>query len=190
MMAVRSTVVFSLMVSLLLMEGCGKVSRKWSEEVALDDGAVITIDRYVKFEESNSLAGDAYSAREIKSTLAFQQGHKETAIWDAPLVPILLYFEVGAKEWVVVATTSDCDAWVELGQPIPPYWEYRLTGGKWVQAKLSPESLGRKTNLFFNYDPSLPARHLSREIKDQVLRRHDFAEEYLHVSAELKTNCL
>jgi hypothetical protein len=85
-----------------------------------------------------------------------------------------------------VATTSNCDTWYEKGGPVPPYWEYRLTGAQWRQSKLSEASLGRKSNLFFNYEPKLPARTLTRQIKDKVIKSNAFAVDYLSIVSTAK----
>lgn len=179
-----------LFACLVPVGGCtGVIERRWSEEVELDDGKVIIIDRYVKFQESNSLSGDAYNATDLEVTLAFQGEHSSLASWKVPLVPVLLYRDNTQHEWVIVATTSNCDTWYEHGGPEPPYWEFRLQGENWVKSKLSEASIGRKTNLFFNYEPSLPARRITREIKTRILATKDFAKDYLSIRSGIKTNC-
>jgi len=170
--------------------GCtGYVERKWSEEVVLDDGSIIVVDRYVKFQESNSPAGDAYNSTNIKGTLAFTGKQAELPKWDVPLTPIVLYRDVQPEEWVIVATTSNCDTWYERGRPEPPYWEFRLRNGKWTTSQLSDTSIGRKTNLFFGYEPNLPAKRIGVELKTQILANNDFAAKYRSVVADLKSRC-
>jgi hypothetical protein len=179
-----------LLHCLLPLSGCaGAVDRNWSEEVGLDGGKVITIDRHVKFRESNSFAGDAYNSTDIESRLSFTGEHSSLPAWRVALVPVLLYRDKTADEWVIVATTSNCDTWYQKGGPVPPYWEYRLTGGQWQESKLSEASLGRKTNLFFNYEPKLPARTLTRQVKDEVIKRNAFAELFLSVTSDSRFNC-
>ena len=167
----------------------GVVERKWSEEVELDDGTVIVIERQVKFRESNSLAGDAYSTTQLEGTLGFTGENSSLPAWDVPLTPILLFRDQSLNEWVIVATTSNCDTWYEQGKPVPPYWEYRLRADNWLPSKLSDSSMGRKTNLFFDFEPALPAKKLSLEAKRRVLASKDFAKKYLSVIADLKSRC-
>jgi hypothetical protein len=177
---------------LLPLSGCaGEVERRWSEEVELDGGKSIVIDRYVKFSQSNSLAGDAYSSTDFESKLVFKDELTALPSWDIALVPIVLDQDPETHEWVIVATTSNCDTWYEKGGPVPPYWEYRLSGDRWIpQKKLSEASIGRKTNRFFNYEPDLPARRLSRQLKAEILRKNDFAKKYLSVVGDMKRTCM
>jgi hypothetical protein len=59
-----------MIVALVPVGGCaGVVDRSWSEEVELEGGQVITIDRYVKFQESSSIAGDVHSSVDLESSL-------------------------------------------------------------------------------------------------------------------------
>jgi len=186
-------VLFSVLVAIAMIPvgACsGTVERHWSEEVSLDDGTVIVIDRYVKFRETNSLAGDAYGSTDLKSTLAFVGDLSKLPSWDVPLFPLVLYRDERSGEWVVVATSSNCEVWEERGSPKPPYWEYRLKSDKWVQSSLSEMSLDRKTNLFFNYEPNLPAGKLSLDLKDQIIKHNDFAKDYLSIRRDAKTNCM
>jgi hypothetical protein len=181
----------ALFLALLPMSGCaGEFERRWTEEVELDDGKVIEVSRYVKFTESNSISGDAYSSTGLESTLNFKGEFSELPTWSVPLVPILLYRDMTKSEWVIVATTSNCDTWYDHGSPVPPYWEYRLKNGKWSESKLSMSSIGRATNLFFDFEPSLPARRMSVDIKNRWLSAHDFAKDYLKIEADIKVNCM
>jgi hypothetical protein len=176
-----------LAISLVPLDGCaGTTDRRWSEEVLLSDGSVIVVDRFVKFQSSNSLAGDAYSSTDLKSTLTFTKKLSSTAAWDAPLVPIVLYRDETTKELVIVATTGNCDTWYQLGSPVPPYWEYRLQGNKWIKMKTVESSFGRKANLFFNYESALPAQMITSDIKDHVIASHDFAKDFLSVDQGAK----
>lgn len=163
----------------------GKGSRTWSEEVELGDGSLIVVLRDVKFTSSNSWAGDAYSATTIRSTLSFRDDLASLPIWNFPLEPLLLYRDEVAKEWVIVVTTNSCDTWADWGSPSSPYWEFRLRHGKWLRTELSRASIGRKTNLFFNYEPGVPAGNLTRELKAQSIRGIAFAKEYRSIDASM-----
>lgn len=178
-----------MLAGLVPIGGCsGVVERHWVEEVALDDGSLVVVERHVKFKESNSLAGDAYSAAELESTLSFSGDLAIRPIWSAPFQPLLLYLDASSHEWVIVATPGSCDVWAGHGSPAPPYWEFRLRGDKWVQSGLSAASIGRRTNLFFNYDPPMPSQKLTREMKEHVIATNDFSKRYLTI-ADMKINC-
>lgn len=183
----------SMLVTILLapMAGCaGEIERRWSEDVVLPDGSVVAIDRYVKFKESNAPGGDAYSSTDLRSTLALKGEQSAIATWEGPLVPLVLYRNQAAGEWVIVATTSNCDTWFERGSPVPPYWEFRLKSGKWEPSKLSELSLGLKTNLFFDYEPASPPKQISQATKLQIIQKNEFAKKYLSIDAAVKAKCM
>jgi hypothetical protein len=144
---------------LMLAGGCdfltGHRERAWSEDVDID-GRTAVIDRRVRFKVSDSLAGDAYNKTETSSTLSFRDDLSELPDWNVPLIPLLLYRDSATREWVIVATTSDCHVWSQRGSPDRPYWEYRLKGATWAEVPLSETSVGRKTNLYFKYDKEVP----------------------------------
>jgi len=192
MTAARLTLFFVLGFSLTLTIGCipGKVTRKWSEEVALDDGRVIIVDRYVAFEESNSWAGDAYSATETRSTISFRGELAKLPDWDVPLVPVLLYQDASDGNWAVVATTSSCEIWAERGSPQPPYWEYRLTHGAWSQTSLSRASIGRKPNLLFAYNENVAGKKITAA--EKVLQSDDagIVARYRLISESVDKSCM
>jgi hypothetical protein len=150
---------------------------------------VIVIDRYVKFTQSNAFGGGAYSSTDLESRLSFRDELSSLPAWSAPLVPIVISQDKSGMEWVIVATTSNCDTWYEHGKPLPPYWEYRLRDGKWRESTLSRSSIGRATNLFFDYEPRSPARKLSLDLKRHVIKSNDFAKKYLGVDSDVKTRC-
>ena len=119
----------------------------------------------------------------------FQGELKALPTWSAVLVPILLYHDAGAQQWVIVATTSNCETWRRNGSPFPLYWEFQISNGRWVQTKLSEASIGRKTNLFFSYEPKLPARQISLQLKEQELKDNNFAREYLTIVGTRNAIC-
>lgn len=178
---------------LLIAVGCepntGDIVRVWSEDVALDDGRVIRIDRRVAFTGSNALGGGAYSATETDATLSFRGNLAQLPDWRAALMPLVLYRSESPSTWVVVAKTPRCEVWVKRGKPMPPYWEFRLAGEVWVEVPLSDESIGRKTNLVFMYNSPLPANHISLETKAQLQSDDRISESYLSIASDLPTYC-
>jgi hypothetical protein len=173
------------------LSGCtGDVQRSWSEEVGMEDGSTITINRRVEYRESNSLTGDAYSTTVRDSTLEFTENNASLPKWAAPLMPILLYLDNAHGEWVVVATTTNCDTWREHGSPQPPYWEFRLVESQWRPSRLSESSIGRSTNLFFDYASAVPASNITKEAKRQILASSDFERDFLGVYDDVRSNCI
>ena len=191
MKVVSLALFLSSALSLLPTIGCtpGKVTREWSEEVALDDGRIITIDRYVAFRESNSWAGDAYNATEIRSTISFRGELSKLPDWDVPLIPILLYKDASSDDWVVIATTSSCEIWSARGRPEPPYWEYRANPGGWRPASLSTGAFGRKSNLFFTYEDKLPEKKITDAEKIRIREDTRIAIGYRMILEIEKSNC-
>ena len=188
---IRASVQVTLLIAIALCCGCDGVKRRhWSEEVTLDDGHRIVIERFVKFQTSNALGGGAYGSTDLESTLRFRGELSELPAWDVPLVPLVLFKEHATNEWVVVATTGNCDTWYERGEPVPPYWEYRLRGGTWLLSVLSKDSVGRKSNLFFDYEPSDPRTVVTEKIKHRAIATNEFSPGYLSIRAEEKTNCM
>jgi hypothetical protein len=176
-----------------LSVGCntyGNKERTWTEDVTLSDGTRIVIKRHVEFSDSNSLAQDSYGATESKATIEFTGQQASLPVWSAPLIPLVLYQDPTTHEWVVVANTGSCEVWYSRGKPKPAYWEFRLESGQWREkGGISSESIGRPTNLFFNYHAGLPAKHMTMKLKEEDwsdarivadFRRVQPAEEYAH----------
>lgn len=189
----RSAAAFLLGV-LATVSGCGFLfgdqERSWSEDVELDDGSVITIQRYVKFEESNSWSGDAYNATETRATLAFTGKLASLPTWEVALMPLVLYRDTATSEWVLVAKTSSCDVWDARGQPFPPYWEYRLDGNVWRERPLSSNSKGRATNLFINYTAEKVNRHIDIQLKKRLMGSPTQDDTYSRVNPDTTRYCM
>jgi hypothetical protein len=172
-----------LIAATLALGGCkfyGDKERTWTEDVSLDDGTQVQIQRHVKFTDHNSLGGGSYGANETESTLQLQDQGSALPTWSDALIPLVLY-RSATGEWVIVATTSACRTWLEHGAPIPPYWEYRIQAGQWRRVDVSQESIGRKANLFSGYNAGLPAEHVTNEIKLQDRAIGGIGKSYLQV---------
>lgn len=162
---------FASIAALAFVSGCDALrsgDRTWSEEVALDDGRVITIDRHVEQRMSSAVGGGAFSATETRSILSFREDLAALPPWDVPLMPLLLYRDSETSEWVVVATTTTCEVWHARGSPEAFYWEFRLRGAEWIEADVSEISFERRTNLLFEYSQPLPTRHIELATKAQL----------------------
>ena len=179
-----------VLCAFIALSGCskGEMERKWSEDVALDSGPTVDVDRYVKLKTSNSMAGDAYSAEELKSTLTIHEGTAELPTWDVALQPLVLYRDETTKEWVIVAASNRCEVWWARGRPTRPYWEYRLKSGGWTEVPLSNSSLGRKTNLYILYEIPPPVGHLTTLAKEQALSNYNVERKSLSIEANVDPN--
>lgn len=128
-------------------------TRKWTEDVLLDDGKVVQIKRKVKLSANGS--------EELDASLSFTGELEELPTWRAPLMAIVLYRDKGKNEWVLVATANFCSTWEKYGKPQPPYWEYRLMPTGWRLVPLSEISLGRHANLLHDNIKKIDKRHIT-----------------------------
>jgi hypothetical protein len=167
----------------------GHAVRDWSEDVALDDGRTVLIERHVEFDSSNSLAGDAYSSREAKSRITFRGDLGNLPPWEVPLIALVLYQDAATSEWVVVATTSNCDTWRAWHEPQPKYWAFRLRGSAWVESPVSESSFGRSTNLFIGYEPRLSTSHITIATTKRYIANPAVVETYKSIRADGRSKC-
>jgi hypothetical protein len=159
------------------------------EDVALDDGRVIAVDRSVVFQESNSLSGDAYSSTELKSTLAFHGELETLPTWDVAVVPLVLYHDALTNEWVIVATSNTCEVFWAHGNPSPPYWEYRAKSGGWQEVPLQETSFGRESNLFILYEKGVPDQKLTLAVKQGLMEGKGVGARYKMIDRNAKSKC-
>jgi len=166
----------------------GEAVREWSEEVAVER-RVVTVERRVEFAKNRSLAGDYYADTTRRSTLVIRDGSVALPAWTDVLLPLVLYQDTGTIEWVLVASTTDCQTYRQRGRPKPTYWEFRLRGPTWVEAPLSSTSLERKTNLLYLYDDPLPTRHFTVASKTRFQSSARTDERYLSIKPDSSFNC-
>jgi hypothetical protein len=189
-----SRVVLASLATLLLLSVCacgwltGSHQRSWSEDVQLDDGSVVTIDRSVSFDSSDALGGGAYNATETKATLAFTGNLASLPTWDVPLMPLVLYRDSATNEWVIVANSTRCEVWVQRGKPMPPYWEYRLGPAGWREQPLSASSLNRNSNLFIRYSRKIEQKHLTLEDKSKSAADLTVSDKYRRVLPTIRSS--
>jgi hypothetical protein len=153
----------AVVISFALASGCEWLAleqRKWTEDVLLEDGTTVQIERRVYFKEYNALGGGTYSADLVKSTLKLVDASAPQPEWNYTWIPLVLYKSKESGNWIVVATTSSCDEWWRNGRPIPIYWQYELKNGTWQNTPISAESIGKKTNLFFDYFSDNTPKHV------------------------------
>ena len=132
----------------LMLGGCGDPHMEWKEQVKLQSGEVIVVERTAKFSE-NWVAGGGGGSINKGMTLQVVQPSKSDnpGVWDARFVPIILDRDPETQEWFLVATFFHCDSWYELGRPRLPYTEYRFRNRRWVQQPLTQKWIGRDANV-------------------------------------------
>ena len=163
----------STLILAMLLTACfdGITSRKWTEDVLLDDGSILLVKRTVSFKESAAWGGEAYNSWETDATISFTGGLATLPIWHVPLMALVMYLDSTTREWVVVATTTSCDVWNARGFPPSMYWEYRLGPQGWRETPLSAKSMGRPANLLHRYQKSLGTSHFT--VAERVKRETD-----------------
>lgn len=178
-----------LLGSFLLPACGGPTERRWTENVQMDDGAVILVERMVAFREWSSMSGDVYNSVETDASLAFTGELSDLPQWRAPLMALLLYRDPGTRQWVIVATTTSCEVWNTRGEPPTMYWEYRLGPQGWREVPLSASSVGRKANLLYLYQQDIGTRHIT--VADRIARQSDpkIARQYREILATREHPC-
>ncbi len=168
---------------------------QWKEEVKLQSGEVIIVERSAQFKE-NWIPGGGGGSINKGMTLSIPVAVNGAPIerWDARFVPILLDRDPLTREWLLVATFFHCDSWYELGRPKLPYTEYRFRQGRWVQQPLSQALVGRAANLFpvDLEDRDLLARSkpaLTVDKKAALFFSSPMSPEYKEIVGAWKTSC-
>jgi hypothetical protein len=137
-----------------VLSGCGPTGPKdivWTEDVDLPDGRTIMVKRMERAFEHFSASGDTGLIERSDAALAFTGPLAKLPQWRYPLIALVLYQDAN-QQWVLVATTTDCDVWRAHGKPRPLYWEFRLNehNNGWQEAPLSPASIGLQANLIMS----------------------------------------
>ena len=168
----------------IAITGCSSSNREersWTEDVQLEDGSIVGIERYVAFDATNAMGGGAYNAVEVKATLKFTGELASLPEWDYPRAALVLYRSNETGNWVIVATSSSHEIWTASGRPSPPYWQYALVNGVWSEVALSQESIGKKTNLFYSYWEEDFPEHVTPQFTETRQSDPSIAEYYKHI---------
>lgn len=176
----RLSIGFLLVLMLAIVIAWANRGKSWTEEVLLEDGSTIIVERTVKFKETVSWSGDAYVAEELDATIAFTDELAHLPKWRQAIKALVLYHDRTTDEWVVVASTTSCSVWERRGKPKPSYWEFRLKGGEWHEVPLSAQSVGRKTNLLVGTS-RLSDDHVTVENKRKLQANPRIARKYREI---------
>ena len=169
-------------IALTACTGADREERRWTEDVLLDDGTVVQVERHVIFDETNALGGGVYNAVERKATLRFTGELAALPAWDHPRMALVLYRDKNSRNWKIVAASTSCRVWRSDGEPRPPYWEYELLAGQWQRVPLSEESIGRSPNLFYRYESREFGPRVSQQTKQQLQSDTEIADIYRSIS--------
>jgi hypothetical protein len=147
--SIRSGLIPALLGVVSACGSSGPEEKVWTEDVQLPDGRVITVARKELTSAHSSWSGDASLLEQLGSTISFTGDLATLPSWQQRLMALVLYQDSATSEWVIVASTLDCDVWERSGKPRPPYWEFRLSDSGWRDVSLSRSSIGLKSNLIF-----------------------------------------
>ena len=179
----------------LMLGGCGDPHMEWKEQVKLQSGEIIVVDRTAKFSENWVAGGGGGSInRGMTLQVALPSKPDNPGVWDARFVPIIFDRDPDSHEWFVVATFFHCDSWYELGRPKLPYTEYRFRNGRWIQQPLTQKWIGRNSNVL-PADPSSRAAidgskpTLTIERKQGILYTPEISPEYKGVVDKWSSGC-
>ncbi len=139
-----------MLLASLILCGCGKVQLKWVEEVRLQDGRVLVVQRTATGTPRSELGGPQ-SWEQTEMSIAFDQAPAALALppmWRAVYAPVLIDYDQTTRTWSLVVAFYRCETWYALGRPIPPYVEYQsIDGQPWQQVVFQERFIGRPANL-------------------------------------------
>jgi hypothetical protein len=178
--------VLTLSAALAACGNANREERRWTEDVLLEDGRIVQIERHVVFYETDALGGGAYNAVESKATLRFAVELAELPAWDYPRIALVLYRSSETHNWRIVTASSSCEVWRRDGAPRPPYWQYELIEGQWKEAPLSEESIGKRPNLFYRYSADDFGPHVTPKLTEERQSDPRIADKYQSIAADPK----
>jgi len=169
---------------------CSDPLYRWKEEVQLPDGAVLVVERTIRFRDYTPIGGSGGGADVTASTLELLTPMENAPpLWSAPpLLPMLLDRDPVTGEWFIVSTFFMCSVWYDLGKPALPYVEYRLRNGKWMRAPLSQQLIGRDANVLVPAEADVKSDQ-SLETKRLLGESRAIGRKYRQIIADWQTNC-
>ena len=147
----------------------GVANRQWTEDVMLEDGSVVIVERSARIEHSHIV--------ELDTSMKFTAGLAHLPELRVPVAPLVLYTDEDTSEWVIVATTSSCEVlyerspryWFAADRPPTKYFEFRLRDAAWAETALSASSIGQRANLLTEFE-KVEASHVTVAARDQIQR--------------------
>ena len=158
-----------------MLASCGDVDIKWQEEVRMEDGEMLLVDRTAKGKMSKGELSSPWGWRKTEMSV---EVHKLPPNWMPPPVwhiskeyePLLLSYQPQEHTWNIVVILRDCDDWKRLGLPALPYLQYQSkNGGPWQVIPLEQRLIGREAN--FLLSPSYkgePLRELTKWLQGVI----------------------
>lgn len=162
----------------------------WKEEVQLQNGELLTVDRSIQFEFDRPIGGVGGSDV-IESTLEISSPNRKDSPpqWrHPPFLPLVFDRDPDNNEWFIVATFYMCTDWYSLGRPKLPYTEFRYRNGTWIQLPLSEKLIGREGNILVPNGRDAGPDY-SLQMKRDKLSDPRVSPEYKSIVRAWKTYC-
>lgn len=162
-------------------------SEKWKEEVQLNDGRIIVIDR----ETIRESGGDEWAfnrtgtkPKEYRIRFEYPQGSGKQVEWKStkksprtwPEVPLV--FDVESERPIIFSLVS-----ISAGCEV--YSKYAYRNGSWVEEQLSEQFAQRTTNLFLKLGVDMPS-FVDLETKKDVNSSGDYRNAVKQVGPKIK----
>lgn len=174
--------------AIVLLVGCGKVDIKWTEELVLEDGRTLLLNRSAQGKTIGELGGSGgWEATQMTLEVETPKSPLNPPTWSQRWVPMLFDYDAKTKEWFVVATFYTCTDWYDLGRPKLPYIEYRARNGRWVEVPLSDSLFGRKSNLLTGMRADGKPKHVTVDFKN--LENAGAGDSFKRILNKWHTSC-
>ena len=164
----RSVLARMALSSLLLLSAVGGCrpntvsSIAWSEEVQLSTGRLVVGKSTAEW----ARRGGGYRVQ-LGSTLQIMDT-PGVPMWSEPMLALILDVDSRTGEYLIVATTENLEALQSTGRPTPPYWQFRLRSGRWVEEPVATTMWDRSSNMLLATN-NPPAHHVISLAEKQTL---------------------
>jgi hypothetical protein len=132
-------------LAFMLYRCAADIVTEWTEQVQLSDGRIIEIEQRTVGERVGPWGSG--EALPISNRIRFKASFSNAPEWEDVRVPILLDLDPRNGEVVIICTSNDSRVWEGHARPTPPYWQFRLHEGRWIEQPLDIDFFGRDANL-------------------------------------------
>lgn len=154
----------------------------FKEEIKLSSGEVIVVDRKFVTASLGEIGGPGgWDAKYNSFEMVKPDRPDNPPIWESKigLIPVLFDRDPKTNEWILVTSFFMCSAWESIGKPKHPYAEFRVKNGQWHQVALSPDLIGRATNIYVHMRSTGEFWLVNVELK--ALKYNDAAPKYKNI---------
>jgi len=135
--------------------GHEETSQSWHEEVQLQDGRVIVVERtefYSAYCGPGIRCGLERRGPPTRSKIEFVH-NGEAVTWEEQMAPMILQVEQKQKNLVLVATFASCGQYRRYSKSdrsVPAYIAFRYLQGTWREIKVDKLQINLESNLLVN----------------------------------------